>query len=784
MEAPDLINNRYSMSRGPVKQQQQFGSEIQSNNSNNTNNINVKHFGAGGHSHAMPRPAYSPSPISGHKRDSSGFDVGRGSSPASVDGGNFVKLFVGHVPRTVTEDDIRQLFAEHGHVLEVNMVREKRIGQQHGCYFIKYATIEEAERAIKALHNKHTLPGGISPLQVRFADGEREQLVEHKLFVGCLNKQASEDEIEEIFARFGHVDDIYIMRDEQKQSRGCAFVKYPSRDMAEAAISGLNGTYVMRGCSQPLAVRFAEPKRAKSGDMRNVPAFGGPGYGTELQRPFGSRPSFGGGGHMGGRGMASNWRPAGVASVRNPSPQVGSHPYVAPSTPSGRSGSVGGHSPMVGPTNVSQMSMNGPIQGSVHTSSTIGGPARMTAPPQLQGFNSPPAQRQSQPQGWIPPVQQPRQMQQQMQTTFQHQHSQPQQSHSQLQPAQQSLQYGQQMQASQPLAQQPQFGQLPVSQQSLSQYGQLPVSQSQVQQHAAPTLQQVVPLSMPAQSMQPHHQQQAQPQQQQPALQLVHQQQPTMQPNFQSQQHPSFAQQLQLPAAQAATQSQQQAVAIQPQQQAVPMQSQPQQAYYQVAPAQQTAQQQPWTFAAQPQTVAVASTSSMGPASTATEPVTAPTVASVSVQTPAPATCVWTEHTSPEGYKYYYNSVTGESKWEKPDELTVFEQQQKQLQQPRLQPQPQPQLQPQPQQQTQLQHPQLHHQQQPHLNQQQQPQAQHHQLHQQQHPQLQQQQQPQLQQQPQPQLQQQQPQIAQSTLPTQSLPTTQDWMWKARPAGA
>lgn len=81
MEAPDLINNRYSMSRGPVKQQQQFGSEIQSNNSNNTNNINVKHFGAGGHSHAMPRPAYSPSPISGHKRDSSGFDVGRGSSP-------------------------------------------------------------------------------------------------------------------------------------------------------------------------------------------------------------------------------------------------------------------------------------------------------------------------------------------------------------------------------------------------------------------------------------------------------------------------------------------------------------------------------------------------------------------------------------------------------------------------------------------------------------------------------------------------------------------------------
>lgn len=28
-----------------------------------------------------------------------------------------------------------------------------------GCCFIKYATSEEADRAIRALHNQHTLPG-------------------------------------------------------------------------------------------------------------------------------------------------------------------------------------------------------------------------------------------------------------------------------------------------------------------------------------------------------------------------------------------------------------------------------------------------------------------------------------------------------------------------------------------------------------------------------------------------------------------------------------------------
>lgn len=58
-----------------------------------------------------------------------------------------------------------------------------------------------------------------------------------------------------------------------------------------------------------------------------------------------------------------------------------------------------------------------------------------------------------------------------------------------------------------------------------------------------------------------------------------------------------------------------------------------------------------------PQTVVSTPVTTAVIASTATAP-----AIPVSTKTEAPATCNWTEHTSPEGYKYYYNSVTRESR--------------------------------------------------------------------------------------------------------------------------
>ncbi|KAE8009318.1 hypothetical protein FH972_005762 [Carpinus fangiana] len=204
-----------------------------------------------------------------------------------VDGVGHVKLYVAPVSRTATEADIRPVFEKHGNVVEVVILKDKRTGQQQGSCFVKYATVDEAEGAIRALSHQYTFPGELAPLVVKYADRKQERpAVVDKLYVGCLNKDASRKEIEEIFFPYGLVEDVYIMRDELKQSRGSGFVKFSHRDMALAAIKALNGTFMMRGCDQPLVVRFADPKKPRTGEIRGNQVFTGMNFASCSQETF------------------------------------------------------------------------------------------------------------------------------------------------------------------------------------------------------------------------------------------------------------------------------------------------------------------------------------------------------------------------------------------------------------------------------------------------------------------------------------------------------------------
>ncbi|KAK4405452.1 Flowering time control protein FCA [Sesamum angolense] len=70
-----------------------------------------------------------PPPLTGQKR---GYPFSSRERSPDREGASFAKLFVGSVPRTATEEDIRPLFDKHGRVLEVALIKDKRTGQQQG----------------------------------------------------------------------------------------------------------------------------------------------------------------------------------------------------------------------------------------------------------------------------------------------------------------------------------------------------------------------------------------------------------------------------------------------------------------------------------------------------------------------------------------------------------------------------------------------------------------------------------------------------------------------------
>lgn len=63
-----------------------------------------------------------------------------------------MKLYVGNLPYSVTEDDLKETFSEFGDLGEVTVITDKFSGQSKGFGFVEMPNNSEADAAIKALN--------------------------------------------------------------------------------------------------------------------------------------------------------------------------------------------------------------------------------------------------------------------------------------------------------------------------------------------------------------------------------------------------------------------------------------------------------------------------------------------------------------------------------------------------------------------------------------------------------------------------------------------------------
>jgi cold-inducible RNA-binding protein len=64
------------------------------------------------------------------------------------------KIFVGNLSFNITENDLQDMFAAHGSVVETNLMMDRLSGRPRGFGFVTMSTEQEAEAAINALNGK------------------------------------------------------------------------------------------------------------------------------------------------------------------------------------------------------------------------------------------------------------------------------------------------------------------------------------------------------------------------------------------------------------------------------------------------------------------------------------------------------------------------------------------------------------------------------------------------------------------------------------------------------
>ena len=65
-----------------------------------------------------------------------------------------MNIYVGNLPYSTTQDDLRQLFEQHGTVESVNIIQDRETGRSKGFGFVVMPDNTQAQNAISGLNDK------------------------------------------------------------------------------------------------------------------------------------------------------------------------------------------------------------------------------------------------------------------------------------------------------------------------------------------------------------------------------------------------------------------------------------------------------------------------------------------------------------------------------------------------------------------------------------------------------------------------------------------------------
>ncbi|WP_462137854.1 RNA recognition motif domain-containing protein [Candidatus Mycalebacterium sp.] len=64
-----------------------------------------------------------------------------------------MNIYVGNLSYNTTEDELRELFSQHGSVVSVNIIKDRETGNSKGFGFVEMGEQSEGEKAIEGLND-------------------------------------------------------------------------------------------------------------------------------------------------------------------------------------------------------------------------------------------------------------------------------------------------------------------------------------------------------------------------------------------------------------------------------------------------------------------------------------------------------------------------------------------------------------------------------------------------------------------------------------------------------
>ncbi|KFM72265.1 Polyadenylate-binding protein, cytoplasmic and nuclear, partial [Stegodyphus mimosarum] len=192
----------------------------------------------------------------------------------------FMKVFIKNFSPQWDDCDLFKTFTPFGNILEVHILGRKN--KSDGCRYgyVKYESHSSAKIAVAQMNDK--IIDGKKLIVEPFLEKEvREHLVKNSLeyaekalekstqrnnlHVKNLPKDMSDEQLKELFERFGEIVSVKIVRDEHFESKGFGFVAFKTEEAAAKALKRLNDFPYE---SKILKISYKQDKNARENFLR------------------------------------------------------------------------------------------------------------------------------------------------------------------------------------------------------------------------------------------------------------------------------------------------------------------------------------------------------------------------------------------------------------------------------------------------------------------------------------------------------------------------------------